>query len=87
MKFLKCMISLLTNKQQYKFFSDYMVNDKGQVIFIVTPVCRFMPEAIPLEELVDRPEIVKNLEPVSAKYFADSFAYVKKLLLERSQSQ
>lgn len=85
MKFLTYFTSLFTNKTQYKIYADYLVNDQGQVVFVVTPVCRFEPEAIPLENLLDRPGILKNLDPDSAKYFNDSFAYIQKLLLERSQ--
>jgi hypothetical protein len=78
MRFMYYFLSIFTGKYKFRVY-DFFVDDKKNVVFVITPITRFAPETILLENLVKNQKILSRLDPDSLRIF-------KKVLNQVEQS-
>jgi hypothetical protein len=68
MKFIYYFLSFFTGKYKFRIY-DFFVDENKSVVFVITPITRFAPETILLENLVKNQKILGKLDPDSLRIF------------------
>jgi hypothetical protein len=68
MKLIYYFLSALTGKYKFRIY-DFFVTEDKKIMFVVSPITRFVPETLCLEDLIKNQKLLDRLDPDSLRIF------------------